>query len=178
MIKAGQILLAVGFLSAAAAAVIEKEAVLWFYFAAGMAIAAAGVTMAQLGLRQKATTAEVLSNNIGAIEKNLSAICRHAETLSRDREKIFVYDFHQKIDEIFPPHLEAFVTARESLIHVYSMNDYAHIMNHFAAGERSLNRVWSASVDGYEDEVRLCIEKANRHFQEALHEFKRVQEAA
>jgi hypothetical protein len=37
-------------------------------------------------------------------------------------------------------------------------------MNHFAAGERYLNRVWSASVDGYVDECRAYIGHAREQF--------------
>jgi hypothetical protein len=41
-------------------------------------------------------------------------------------------------------------------------------MSHFAAGERYLNRVWSASADGYIDEVNTYLDKAQEQFVEAL----------
>ena len=37
--------------------------------------------------------------------------------------------------------------------------------NEFAAGERYLNRVWSASVDGYIDEVRSFLVLARTQFE-------------
>ena len=65
------------------------------------------------------------------------------------------------------------------MIHVFGMQNYADVMSHFAAGERYINRVWSASTDGYVDEVRTYLERArdqfiegNRHFQELLAEHK------
>ena len=45
-------------------------------------------------------------------------------------------------------------------------------MNRFAAGERSLNRVWSASTDGYIDETSAYLEKAATYFEDALETFK------
>jgi hypothetical protein len=40
-------------------------------------------------------------------------------------------------------------------------------MSNFAAGERYINRVWSASTDGYVDEVNLYLDRALRQFREA-----------
>jgi hypothetical protein len=41
-------------------------------------------------------------------------------------------------------------------------------MSHFAGGERYLNRVWSASADGYIDEVNAYLTKAHEQFDIAL----------
>ena len=40
-------------------------------------------------------------------------------------------------------------------------------MSDFAAGERYLNRVWSASADGYADEAMDYIDRARQQFEEA-----------
>ena len=44
---------------------------------------------------------------------------------------------------------------------------YAEIMNEFAAGERYLNRVWSASIDGYIDVINEYLGRARRQFEQA-----------
>ncbi len=67
-----------------------------------------------------------------------------------------------RIDELFPGDLNTFVEARETIPHVYGLQAYADVMSHFAAGERYLNRVWSASADGYVDEVRTYLEEGFR----------------
>ena len=67
-----------------------------------------------------------------------------------------------RIDELFPGDLNKFVEARETIPHVYRLQAYADVMSHFAAGERYLNRVWSASADGYVDEVRTYLEEGFR----------------
>jgi hypothetical protein len=41
-------------------------------------------------------------------------------------------------------------------------------MNYFATAERYLNRVWSASADGYIDEVNEYMERSEQQFEEAL----------
>ena len=61
--------------------------------------------------------------------------------------------------------------ARESMQHAFGIQAYADIMSAFAAGERYLNRVWSASADGYVDEVNAYLHKASEQFNEALELF-------
>jgi hypothetical protein len=61
------------------------------------------------------------------------------------------------------------------MIHVFGMQNYADVMSAFAAGERYINRVWSASTDGYLEEVRLYLEKARNQFVEANGLFRRLQ---
>jgi len=43
------------------------------------------------------------------------------------------------------------------------------------AGERYINRVWSASTDGYVDEVRTYLKRATEQFSEALNLFAKLQ---
>ena len=47
-------------------------------------------------------------------------------------------------------------------------------MTRFAAGERYLNRVWSASADGYIDEVNEYLEKAKDQFVDSLDLIRRL----
>ena len=70
------------------------------------------------------------------------------------------------------PYLDAFVESRQSIAHSYGLQAYAEVMNEFAAGERYLNRVWSASTDGYIDEAHTYLEKARRQFGLALERFE------
>jgi len=51
---------------------------------------------------------------------------------------------------------------------MHGLQAYADVMSSFAAGERYLNRVWSASADGYIDEVNAYMEKAQAQFVESL----------
>jgi len=55
--------------------------------------------------------------------------------------------------------------------HAFGLQAYADIMSAFAAGERYINRVWTASADGYVDEVMSYLDKAQRQFAEAREVF-------
>jgi len=174
MIKLGQLLIWVGFMIGASSAVRLEKGVAWSLdtapwsaFNLGVLSGLIGVFMVRMGHRSHAGDKDRQSNNLGAIGESLEELVRHAETLESEREVRNVYEFHDRIDKLFPDALDRFVQARESVIHAYSMQDYANLMNHFAAGERSINRVWSASVDGYIDEVQDYIAKAAVHFREA-----------
>jgi len=60
------------------------------------------------------------------------------------------------------------------MIHVFGMQNYADVMSNFAAGERYINRVWSASTDGYVDEVRMYLDRANQQFRDARQHFEEL----
>jgi hypothetical protein len=63
------------------------------------------------------------------------------------------------------------------MIHVFGMQNYADVMSNFAAGERYINRVWSASTDGYVDEVNMYIDRALEQFREAHVHFHELRDA-
>ncbi len=69
---------------------------------------------------------------------------------------------------MFADDLNTFIEARESIAHSYGLAAYADVMNCFTAGERYLNRVWSASADGYIDEINDYLEKACDQFATSL----------
>lgn len=60
--------------------------------------------------------------------------------------------------------------------HVFGLQSNADVMSAFAAGERYINRVWSASTDGYVDEVRNYLNRATEQFREAWALFADLQQ--
>jgi hypothetical protein len=94
--------------------------------------------------------------------------------LDAEKEQIDTYDMRHRIDDSLPMDLETFVEARESIAHVHGLQAYADVMSSFAAGERYLNRVWSASADGYVDEVNEYIGRAREQFEESLGILRRL----
>jgi hypothetical protein len=59
--------------------------------------------------------------------------------------------------------LGRFAELREVLVSEFGLDHYAKIMTEFALAERTINRVWSASADGYVDEVRTSLARAGSH---------------
>ena len=72
------------------------------------------------------------------------------------------------VERLTPTDLTVFVDNRESISHAFGLQAYANVMTHFAAGERYLNRCWSASTDGYVDEIHDYLSRARQQFGQAL----------
>jgi len=168
----GYLLIAVGFLGGSFEVVKQVEGVNATAFLVWLAVGITGVILAQRARKAEATDVTVITANIQAIEESLEKISSDAMMFNAEKSTISVYDLRHRIDELFPADLAKFVDARESIAHSYGLQAYADVMNRFAAGERALNRVWSASTDGYIDEAYNYIEKASAHFEDALVTFR------
>lgn len=175
MKQIGLLLISVGFLAGSLAAIVDTDHVRWGYFSAALAVGIAGVFVARSGHHKIHKSEEKLSENVRIVETSLANIVRNINTLDSEKQDINTYDVRFRIDELFLDDLAGFVGARESIAHRYGLTTYGQIMSSFAAGERYLNRVWSASADGYIDEVNTYIEKARDQFTESL---KRVRDLA
>lgn len=170
----GFILLGVGFIWSALVAVINKEMVNWSYFIPALAIGIIGVVILRVSIKKAQKGEGKVEADIAIIKESLENISENISTFNKEKADINVYDIHQKIDDLFIDDIENFLKTRESIIHHHNMESYADLMNHFAAGERYLNRAWSASADGYVDEVNASIEKACEQFTTAKRQFEAI----
>lgn len=164
-----------GFLAGALAAVVEVEAVRWGYFAGSLAVGAVGIILVRVGHVRLGREEDKLTSNMQAIQTSLARIVENIRQLNAQKQSVNPYDMRNRIDELFVDDLTTFVEARQSIAQVYSLQAYADVMSHFAAGERYLNRVWSASADGYVDEVNTYLDKAQMQFAESLERVKQLQ---
>ena len=172
MKQIGFILITVGFLAGSLAAIVDLDHVRWGYFVAAIVVGVAGVFVARSGHHKLHKSEEKLSENIRFVETSIANIVRSINTLSSEKQSINTYDVRFRIDELFMEDLARFVDARESIGHVYGLAAYGDVMSRFAAGERYLNRVWSASADGYIDEVNTYIEKAREQFTDCFNKIQ------
>ena len=170
----GYLLITTGFLGGSLEVVKQVEGVNTAAFLVWLAIGIVGVIVAQRARKAEATDVEVITTNVRAIESSLQSLTAEAKKLNAEKGEINVYDLRHRIDERFLADLVKFVDARESIAHSYGLKAYAEVMNRFAAGERSLNRVWSASTDGYIDETSAYLEKAATYFEDALTTFQTI----
>jgi uncharacterized membrane protein YiaA len=174
MNKIGYLMITLGFLAGALVAVLDEQIVQWGYYFAAFLLGAVGITLVRIDQRRKTRSEEKLTSSMQNIESSLSRISENMNKLGTENKSLNPYDVRHRIDELFPGDLNTFVEARETISHVYGLQAYADVMSHFAAGERYLNRVWSASADGYIDEVRAYLEKASEQFLEALQRVRRL----
>jgi len=155
------------FLGGAFVSVLDPVKVNWAWWLPILAIGAAGLFQYRRLSHGEAASGHRLSGNIAVLGDSLANVLRNLEELCSNKETLPVYEARFEIDRRFREDLNAFAEARESMIHVFGMQGYANVMSAFAAGERYINRVWSASTDGYVDEVRAYLEKARNQFVEA-----------
>ena len=168
MKKLGYLLVFFGFVAASLVTVTDVLQVNWMYFTVFLAISIIGIFMIRGSDRRETMHEETLSKNMKAIEASLERIVNDVKLIRSGIDPDKPQDIHKKIDEKLPDHLETFVESRKTIGHVYGLQAYGHVMNYFAAAERYLNRVWSASADGYIDEVVEYMEKSEHQFEEAL----------
>ncbi len=156
-------MIAVGFLGAAYATSLHAQQVDWTLFVISALISTAGVIIAKRMDSADARSESVLNTNRAELNESIANIVTGlGDTAYESGEQL-----RDWIDEQLRPDLRRFADARESMVHLYGLQTYADIMSNFATGERYINRVWSASADGYDSEAATYLEKAAGQFAEA-----------
>lgn len=169
----GYLLITAGFLAGAYFSVIDTDVVPWSVVMPSLLVGLAGVAMIRISTRAHRLETDRVRSSIEKLEQSLARIVDRATQLDAEKASIDVYDIHHRIDEMFMADLDVFVENRESIGHAYGLQPYADVMTHFATGERYLNRCWSASTDGYIDEVHTYLTRARDQFSEALEMLRR-----
>ncbi len=164
----GYLLITISFLMASYYSVIDVEVVPWSRVVPALVLGLIGVVVLQISGREQRKSVDKVRTNMGKLEESLTNIVANAEKLDAEKESIDPYEIRHRIDELFMEDLDTFVENRETIGDAYGLQAYANVMTHFATGERYLNRCWSASTDGYIDEVHTYLTRAKIQFEEAL----------
>jgi hypothetical protein len=194
----GFLMVTIGFIVAALAAVVDQSAlkgiddstveaieestaetvnqstVKWMWYIPALGLGVAGVILIKANDARQNKTEHHIAARIETVESSLEKIATSINKLNSEKHSIHTYDMRHRIDELFIDDLNSFVDARESIAHRYNLAAYGEVMSSFAAGERYLNRVWSASADGYIDEVNAYLEKAREQFAESLEKIRKL----
>jgi hypothetical protein len=163
MKKFGYLLLCAGFLAGAYATALDVQQVRWSLFASAAAAAIAGLIILKRQASSMSRSESVLELNRSELHESISNIVTDLRGLS-DEVAMKGDKLRDWIDGKLRDDLRRFADARESMVHLFGLQAYADIMSSFAAGERYINRVWSASADGYDMEAARYIEKAATQF--------------
>lgn len=159
-LTAGQVLMWAGFLAAALVSTRQTAEIDWTAYAGTFAIGAMGVVILRATAKRSAEDQAAATVGLAALADSLNNIRDWLREQIRNRNSIGVYDIHRRIDEEPVHDLRAFADGREAIIDACGLEVYAAVMSEFATAERTINRAWSASADGYVDEVWLCLERA------------------
>jgi energy-coupling factor transporter transmembrane protein EcfT len=164
------------FLAGAFISVLDPTQVNWNWFIPVLALGLAGLYIFRKAHHGEARASHRLSGDLQILESSLENILGNLETINADSFNLPVYEARFEIDRLLREDLNNFANARESMKHLFGLQHYADVMSAFAAGERYINRVWSASTDGYVDEVHSYLDRATRQFREASLLFAQLQQ--
>lgn len=178
MKQAGIALLLIGFFGASFVAVreldtksdgtkLEWQTVNWLHYGGFIALGVVGVVLIRTAAAGAKGETHVVAADLQTMKSSIEDINRELAEMVAARETMNVYDVHERIDAQMATQLAAFADARESLITAYGLQPFADVMTQFATGERAINRAWSASADGYVNEVWNCLERASGFMQKA-----------
>jgi hypothetical protein len=162
----GYILVGVGFLGGAFATSLDVQNVNWPIFLTMAAAAVVGLTIYKMQVGALARSEEVLETNRAELRESIANIVADLEDLN-EGELTKGAVLRDRIDLKLREDLRRFADARQSMVHLFGLQTYADIMSHFATGERYINRVWSASADGYDEEAEAYLKRAAGQFDEA-----------
>lgn len=171
----GFALLAVAFLAGSyVASMTEENFVRWTLFVPTALAGVAGVALARIGAKRADGDEATLGSRLDIVRVSLDRIVTNITRLNQQKAGMHPYEIHGRIDELFPADLSAFVDSRQIIAHRHGLEAYANVMNEFAAGERYLNRAWSASVDCYVDEAVEYLGRARDQFIRAQQELAKL----
>jgi len=170
----GYILITLGFIAASLVAVVETRHVDWLWFSLTFVVGVIGVVVIRSSTKKEAMHEETLTSNMKNIEASLERIVKDVKEIRGQLDPTHPQAIHALIDEKLTEDLQIFVDARKSIGLVHGLNAYAEVMNHFATGERYLNRVWSASADGYIDEVTEYLQRTEEQFIQAYESIREL----
>ena len=174
MQRLGYLMVAAGFLAGAFATSLDVENVRWPLFVIAAVVAIVGLVTVKRQAAAHARSDAVLELNRGELRESIGNVVRDIAQIRSDGA-VRGARLRDEIDLRLRNDLRRFADARESMVHLFGLQTYADIMSCFAAGERYVNRVWSASADGYDGEAALYLGKAEEQFLEAE---RQLQQAA
>ena len=162
----GYFLVAAGFLGGAFATSLDVQNVNWALFAGMALIAVIGLVTYKRQVGALARSEEVLEVNRNELRESIANVVDDLRDINEGgltRGAVL----RDRIDLKLRDDLRRFAEARQSMVHLFGLQTYADIMSNFAAGERYINRVWSASADGYDEEADAYLKKAAIQFDAA-----------
>jgi len=140
---------------------------LWFALSV-LALTHAGLTVKQAARAQYAEkgTGATRESPVSAARDALARVREIARGLADDLPGIA--DEHDRcrtivhrLDEVQRQHALTIVEAKPALIAALGMGGFAEFMDHFSAGERNLNRAWSAAADNHAPEAERSLAAAH-----------------
>ncbi len=144
----------------------------WSWYIPSAIVCLVGAGLIQIANRSHGQKSDKTEASLEEIKDSLNRLCEQTSTLGNAMLKLPPSKIVERIDDELADDLRAFADGRESIVAEFGLDCFADVMTNFAAGERAINRAWSAAADGYVDEAKTCIDRAANLLQEASNELK------
>ncbi|MGF1509910.1 MAG: hypothetical protein ACFB9M_10460 [Myxococcota bacterium] len=163
MFRMGATVFGAGGLVASFFLVEQADRIRWLGFGPALLVAVVGIGMMRWARRGHGTSDEHHAMGFRHAKEALERVVGRLDDIAGRP----VPQWGSLIDDIVMPELQIFVDHRDVVRNLGGLDAYARTMDSFARGERTLNRVWSAAVDGYEGEARRRLTQARQDFEAA-----------
>jgi len=172
------LLVTAGFLAGAYQAVRTPQGLSIAPYLAAVLLGAVGVTLLRWHARKTASAAETVAAGMSELHERIGRLAENAKAFEQDAPTLPVDDFRKRVEEVFADDLSGFAERRETITVRHGLQAYADVMSPFASAERHLNRVWSASTDGYVEEARTYVTRAREELEDAREALGRLASTA
>lgn len=140
----------------------------WPWYLGSVAVCVVGIVVLRQGKSAESQKSEKSQSSLADIQSSLERLVANVNLIAKDVETLAPSKIAQRIDDVLAEDFLMFADGRESITKEFGLDVYADVMTQFAAGERAINRAWSASADGYVDEAATCFERGSQLLNEAL----------
>lgn len=144
----------------------------WFWYSIAAAACFAGVVLLHASRRTATQKSEQSAASLNEITAALERAILRTRELAKDSLSLAPSKIVARIDDELADDLRTFADGRESMVTEHGLTLFADVMSPFAAGERAINRAWSAAADGYLDEATDCLERGCQMLSDAREELK------
>lgn len=134
----------------------------WPWYLISVGVAVAGVVLLYASKSSEGQKSEKTKANLEEIKSSLDRLIVNIGTFRKSMQKMPPSHMTKHIDDVLAEDFRIFADGRDSITAEHGLPVFAEVMSQFAAGERAVNRAWSAAADGYIDEAETCIERAEQ----------------
>ena len=131
----------------------------WVWYLISAASCVAGILVLFKAKSTEGQKSDKSESSLAEINLSFTRLIENINTLSRDTETIPPSQIVKRIDDVLADDFRIIADGRDSITKEYGLDVFADVMTQFAAGERAINRAWSASADGYIDEASTCVNR-------------------
>lgn len=144
----------------------------WFWYSIATAVCFGGVVLLHMSRQTETQKSEKSAASLNEITQALERAIENSRQLAAEASKLAPSKIVDRIDNVLAEDLRIFADGRDSMTTEHGLMVFADVMSPFAAGERAINRAWSAAADGYIDEASVCLQRGHEMLTAASAELK------